>query len=120
MTKFGYTFRTLSLFSLVFLFSACDAASTKASTTPLISDFDKLCEIYKDIAGEYKKTNDRLSSDGNLYKRIKAELPNMLDDYDHIFNTPRKERYQLYQEVAEIRIKQKWNCPAAESYYSDK
>jgi len=42
----------------------------------------------------------------------------MLDDYDHVTNVAPGERYNLYQQVAEIRIKKKWNCPALETFYT--
>jgi len=114
MTDIGFVFRIISLTSLIFICSACNASST----TPSSSDFEKLCNIYKNVSKEYKDTNDLLLSQGSLYRKIQAEIPNMLDDYEHVITAAPEERYQLYQQVAEIRLKKKWDCPAAESYYS--
>ena len=113
MENFGLAFQIISLTSIIFFFSACNASSTKPSP----ADFDKLCNIYKNVSAEYKKTNDLLLSQGNLYLNIKAEIPNMLDDYQNVITEAPEGRYKLYQQIAEIRIKQKWDCPAAESYY---
>ncbi len=68
---------------------------------------------------EYNKSNDRVSSEGKLYERVQAELPNMLEDYNNIITASLNERYQLYQDVAKIRLKKKWECTAAKLYYSD-
>ncbi len=103
MTDFSFVFRLILLASLIFFFSACNASPTAPSS----ADFDKLCIIYKNIAEEFKDTNDPVLREGNLARRIQAEIPNMLDDYDHVTNVAPEERYKLYQQVAEIRIKKK-------------
>ncbi len=114
MTNLVFTVRILSLTSGLFIFSACNASSTAQST----SDFDKLCEIYTTIAKKYKDTNDQVLREGKLALRIQAEIPNLLDVYENVTNSRREDRYQTFKQVAEVKTKKQWDCPALETFYT--
>jgi len=106
--------RKLSFVSLVICIGACEASSSKPSS----ADFDTLCNIFIDVEEEYKKNEDLAMSRAHLIQKIQTEIPNMYDDFHHVFNTIPEEKYQLYQEIAQVRINKKWDCPAAQSFYS--
>jgi len=114
MKDIGFIMRIFSVTVFILLSTACNASPTTQSN----SDFDKLCDIYKAIAAEYKDTKDPSIRRYNLALRIQTELPNITDDYKHIISVDRNERYQLLKQVAETRTKKQWDCPAIESYYS--
>jgi len=114
MKDIGFIIRIFSVTGFILLFSACNASPTTQS----ISDFDKLCDIYKTVVDEYKDTKDPSIRRYNLALRIQTELPDITDDYKHIISVARNERYHLFKQVAETRTKKQWDCPAIESYYS--
>jgi len=114
LRDFSFVFRLILLASIIFFFSACNASSSE----PTSSDYDKLCDIYKNVVEEFKDTNDPLIREGNLAQRIQAKIPNMMEYFGHIISVAPEERYKLFQQIAEHQTKKKWNCPAAESFYS--
>jgi len=108
--------RIFSLTFCIFLFCACDTSPTAQS----IVNFDKLCNIYKDNDGKYNVLNIPSAKMYDLMSRIEKEIPNLMELYGHVVNAAPEERYQLIQQVAEIKTKKKWDCPAIESFYSGK
>jgi len=115
MVNFNFALRVFWITGVIFLFNACNASSTSDQS---ISDFDKLCKIYTENVGIYNAHNIPLAKIIELVKRMESELPNIMNDYKHISNAPRNERYQLFKQVAEENTKKQWDCPSMKLYFS--
>ncbi len=114
MVIINFIFRVVWVTSIIISLSVCSVLSAEQS----VSDFDKLCKIYKDNVGIYNVATIPATKINELVTQIETELPNIINDYKHISNARKKDRYQLFKQVAQDNSDKKWDCPTMESYYA--
>jgi hypothetical protein len=104
-----------AFFVLGFLFFA--VACNGSSKTEEITDYDKLCQIYKDVV---QQPIDLSVKEMKITERVQKELPRFFKtNFVNIIKADAGQRYQFIKQLAEAETKNKWECEAIQSYYAN-
>jgi len=49
--------------------------------------------------------------------RAEKEVPDILDDFQHVSMANAEDAYPLLKKVAEAKTKKPWDCPTIKAYY---
>jgi hypothetical protein len=99
-------------FGICFAISCNDSPTSQSAT-----DYDKLCQIYKDVAHE---PIDLRMKEVKILERVQKELPDFFNaNFVHITKAKPDKRYQFIKQLAEQETKKSWNCETIKSYYAN-
>ncbi|KPJ94066.1 MAG: hypothetical protein AMJ53_06010 [Gammaproteobacteria bacterium SG8_11] len=98
---------------IIFFFAvACNGSAESGGN----SDYDKLCQIYKDIT---QQPIDLSEKEMKITERVQKELPQFFEaNFVNIVKADAGQRYQFIKQLAEAETKNKWDCEAMRSYYA--
>jgi hypothetical protein len=98
----------------LFLFAVACNGSPK---TEEITDYDKLCQIYKDVV---QQPIDLSVKEMKITESVQKELPGFFNaNFVNIIKADAGQRYKFIKQLAEAETKSKWECEVMQSYYAN-
>ena len=79
------------------------------------SDYEKLCEIYKEVLS---KPFSPMMVGAELGERVQKEIPNVYVHFENIANADPQKAYQLFKNIAEKETNKAWDCKIMQDFYS--